>query len=394
MLRHRLARLPYSSFSAAQAGVKALPTEPSTEHKLALYALFKQATAGPNATPKPGMLDFVGGAKWAAWHSLGALSAGEAEERYIALARRLAGPAAEAPPAPPAAPAGGAVSSLRTLTVAAHGAHVFEVALHRPERLNAMSGELFRELGEAFRELSDCTPACRAVVLTGGASRAFTSGLDLVDHAPLLGGGGGGGGGGGAGGADPARAAARLRRTLERYQASISAVAACRAPVIAAVAGACIGGGVDLICAADVRLASACATFSVREAALGLCADLGTLQRLPRIVGCDSWAREVCLTARSVAAEEALARGLVSQLFPSPAALREGALALAARIAALSPVATLGTKANLNFARDAGAGLGAALAFQSAWSGAALQTVDIPISVKGKGTAGEFGEVP
>jgi delta(3,5)-delta(2,4)-dienoyl-CoA isomerase len=377
-----------TTFAEAQAAVKALPSAPSNEEKLALYAFYKQATSGPNSTPQPGMLDFVGGAKWAAWKELGALAPAAAEASYIALARRLAGPSI--PPAAPAAAvaaaaSGGPFSSLRTLRVTVHGAHVLEVALDRPEKLNAMSSAMFSELGDVFRALS-ASPSCRAVVLTGGDCRAFTSGLDLMDHAPLL-------GGGGAGGADPARASFLLRRTLEHYQASLSAVAACRAPVIAALAGACIGGGVDLACAADVRVASSCAHFSVREAALGLCADLGTLQRLPRIVGSDSWAREVCLTARDFSAGEALARGFVSQVFPTPAAAREGALATAARVAALSPVATLGTKANLNFARDGGAGLAAALAYQSAWSGAALQTTDIPVSVAGKGR-GEFGEVP
>ena len=371
--------------------MKSLSFEPSNGDKLALYALFKQATVGPNASPKPGLLDFVNSAKWSAWKDLGTLSGEEAEARYVALARRLAGPAAVAAaapapaPAPAAAPASGPFSSLRTLRVVPYGPHVFEVALSRPEKLNAMSSAMFAELGAVFSELS-ATAACRAVVLTGGGSRAFTSGLDLVDHAPLL------GGGASAGGADPARASARLRGTLERYQAALSAVAACRAPVIAAVAGACIGGGVDLICAADVRVASTDAVFSVREAALGLCADLGTLQRLPRIVGSDSWAREVCFTARDVPAEEALSRGLLSQLFPSPAAAREGALDIASRIAVLSPVATLGTKANLNFARDSGAGLAAALAFQSASSGAALQTDDIALSVAGK--YGAFDNVP
>jgi delta(3,5)-delta(2,4)-dienoyl-CoA isomerase len=380
-------RCQYSTFSEAQAAVKTLASDPSNDDKLQLYALYKQATVGPNTHPKPGMLDFVGGAKWSAWKGVGALSAAEAEAAYVALARRLAGAPGTAPPLPAAATtAADPFTSLRTLRVARHGAHVFEVALARPEKLNAMSSAMFSELGDVFRALS-ATAACRAVVLTGGDSRAFTSGLDLIDHAPLL------GGGAAASGADPARAAAVLRRTLERYQAALCAVASCRSPVFAAVAGACIGGGVDLICAADVRVVSACATFSVREAALGLCADLGTLQRLPRLVGSDSWAREVCLTARDVGAEEALARGFVSQLLPSPAAARECALALAARVAALSPIATLGTKANLNFARDSGAGLSASLAYQSAWSGASLQTADIPTSIAGKGR-GEFADVP
>ena len=185
-----------------------------------------------------------------------------------------------------------------------------------------------------------------------------------------------------AGAPDAARRAARLRRTVERYQAALSAVARLRVPVIAAVHGACIGGGVDLICAADVRVASACASIRVAENAIGLCPDLGTLQRLPRLVGSDSWAREVCLTARAVPAAEALARGLFSSVFPDAAAAREGALALARAVAALSPVAVQGCKANLDFARDHG--VGSALAYQAAWSGGSLLTEDIMKAVTEK----------
>lgn len=273
-----------------------------------------------------------------------------------------------------------------TLKLVSHGAHIVEVALHRPRVLNAMSGAMFSELRLAVGELSQ-QPTLRCILLTGGTeSRAFTSGLDLQDHAALL----SGGGEGAPAALDPARQGAQLRRVLQRYQAAVSSLSSCRAPVIAAIHGACIGGGVDLVCAADIRLASACAVLRVAESRLGLCPDLGTLQRLPRLVGSDSWAREVCLTARDVGAEEALARGLVSGLFAGVGELREGALAMAARVAALSPVAVLGCKANLNFSREHGerAGLG----FQAAWSAGQLLTEDIAESVMKKAPA--FKDVP
>ena len=274
-----------------------------------------------------------------------------------------------------------------TLRLVSHGAHIVELALARPRVLNAMSGAMFDELHAAFGALS-LQPHLRCILLTGGTeSRAFTSGLDLQDHAALL----GGGGEGAPAALDPARQGAQLRRVLQRYQAAVSSLHSCRAPVIAAIHGACIGGGVDLVCAADIRLASACAVLRVAENRLGLCPDLGTLQRLPRLVGSDSWAREVCLTARDVGAEEALARGLVSgPLFAGVGELREGSLAMAARVAALSPVAVLGCKANLNFAREHGerAGLG----FQAAWSAGQLLTADIAESVMKKAPA--FKDVP
>jgi enoyl-CoA hydratase/carnithine racemase len=283
------------------------------------------------------------------------------------------------------------MAALTTLKLVSHGAHVLEVALHRPAVLNAMSSTMFSELRSTFEGLPCTHPALRCVLLTGGEeSRAFTSGLDLADHAHLL------TPPPPAPGAppppDPARQAFRLRGLLQHYQAAISAVAATRAPVIAAIHGACLGGGVDLACAADIRLAAEGALLRVAEARLGLCADLGTLQRLPALVGSASWAREVCLTARDIPAAEALAVGLLSggALYADAGALRAGALAMAARIAALSPVAVLGTKANLAFA---GAhGVEAGLAFQAAWSSASLMTGDIAASVTKK--APVFADVP
>jgi enoyl-CoA hydratase/carnithine racemase len=274
-----------------------------------------------------------------------------------------------------------------TLRLISHGAHILEVALHRPKVLNAMSGAMFAELRATFEGLPATHPHLRCVLLTGGEeSRAFTSGLDLQDHAALL------LSPAAPAAPDAARQAARLRALILHYQAAVSAVACARAPVIAAVHGACLGGGVDLICAADVRLGSADALLRVAEPRLGLCADLGTLQRLPALVGSASWAREVCLTARDIPAAEALARGLFSggALYEDAARLREGALAMARGIAALSPIATLGTKANMAFAAQHGAAAG--LAYQAAWSASSLLTEDIALSVTTKSPS--FKDVP
>jgi delta(3,5)-delta(2,4)-dienoyl-CoA isomerase len=278
--------------------------------------------------------------------------------------------------------------SLTTLRVSQQGG-VASICLHRPSSLNSMTPAFFSELQACFSALSADT-AVRCAVLSGGEAKGFTSGLDLPSHAELL----MPQPAGGASSSDSARKGFQLRRQMLQYQAAFSCLAAAPFPVIAAVHGACIGGGVDLACAADIRLATADASLRVAEARLGLCADLGTLQRLPRLVGSDSWAREVCLTARSIPAAEALARGLLSgPLYPSQAALREGALAMAAAIAALSPVAVLGTKSNLNFARDHG--VGSALAYQAAWSAASLLTEDIGLSMAAKkGQAAEFKDVP
>jgi enoyl-CoA hydratase/carnithine racemase len=280
-----------------------------------------------------------------------------------------------------------------TLKLIAHSAHILEVALHRPKVLNAMSSAMFAELRSTFEGLPRTHPGLRCVLLTGGEeSRAFTSGLDLQDHAALLLAPGAAPDAAAAPGPDAARRAARLRALVLHYQAAVSAVARARAPVIAAIHGACIGGGVDLVCAADVRLACEGAVLRVAEPRLGLCPDLGTLQRLPALVGSASWAREVCFTARDIPAGEALARGLLSggALYADAASLREGALAMARGIAALSPIATLGTKANLNF--SAQHGVAAGLAYQAAHSASSLLTEDIALSVAGSSPS--FKDVP
>ena len=153
--------------------------------------------------------------------------------------------------------------------------------LDRPEARNAMGGAFWSDLPLAMAGLSD-DPEVRVVVVAARGPH-FSAGLDLTDAATgVLGGGDGGG-------ADrvPSRAAraAAIRRQVLRLQASITSVADCPKPVIAAVHGACIGGGVDLISACDVRLAAADAVFSVRETKIAIVADVGSLQRLPRIIG-------------------------------------------------------------------------------------------------------------
>jgi Delta3,5-Delta2,4-dienoyl-CoA isomerase len=210
------------------------------------------------------------------------------------------------------------------------------------------------------------------VLLTGGEAKHFSAGIDLADHAELF--------MAGSDGKDVARRAFELRRTIQRYQESFSAIERCPKPVVAAVHGACIGGAVDMICAADIRYASSDAFFCVKEVAIGLAADVGTLQRLPRVVKSDSWVRDICFTARNVSAAEALEQGLVSRVFESPSKLRSQALRTAGTIAEHSPVAVQGTKVNLNFAR--GRTVADSLEFQSAWNMGMLQTDDIPISAQ------------
>ncbi len=240
--------------------------------------------------------------------------------------------------------------------------------LERPEKLNALNRALWTSIPAAVAEL-DADPEVRAIVVAG-RGKAFCAGIDLLDHAAALAGGGAISGRG--------ESAVGKRRALyddvRRYQRTMSCLADTNKPVIAAVHGACIGGGMDLITACDFRLASADATFSVRETKIAMVADVGTLQRLPRVIG-DGPARELIFTGRDIDAARARAIGLVNDVLPDAATLHARARELAAEIAANSPLAVQGAKQVLGFAirRD----VDAALDYVALWNSAFLHSDDL-----------------
>lgn len=191
---------------------------------------------------------------------------------------------------------------------------------------------MWEELPAALAALQ--AAGARAIVLSG-AGRHFCTGIDLS----VL--------GGEALQAEDAACAGRSRLRFISYvkilQAAMTACEAAPVPVLAAVHGACFGAGVDLVTACDMRYATADARFCVKEADLGLAADMGTLARLPGIVG-DGVARDLALTAREMDGEEALRVGLVTRMFGSNEELEAGAVAAARALAAKSPLALAGTK--------------------------------------------------
>jgi len=217
---------------------------------------------------------------------------------------------------------------------------VARVEFNRPARANALGMRMWHELGAAMRWV-DANPAVRVAVLSG-RGRHFTAGIDLGFLAELQ---------GALGASGPGRREEALHRIIVELQATVSAIEHCRKPVIAAIQGACLGGGVDIACACDLRYASADARFSVKELELAIVADLGTLQRLPRIVG-DGVARELVFTAREFGAAEALRLGFLSDVADDAAALATRVDAVARGIAARSPLAVRGVKATLNYGRD------------------------------------------
>lgn len=241
---------------------------------------------------------------------------------------------------------------------------VAEVSLLGPGKGNAMGPDFWRELPLVFRAL-DADPQVRAVVLTGSGEN-FSYGLDLPAMLPRW-----------SEALAPGASAGPRTRLLDEIrtlQAAVDSVAACRKPVIAAVAGWCIGGGVDLIAVADVRLASAEARFSVREVKVAIVADLGSLQRLGAIIG-DGHLRELALTGKDIDAARAQRIGLVNDVYPDPAAVLDAAHRLAGEIAGNPPLVVQGVKDVLNAAREADVAQG--LRYVSAWNAAFLPSQDL-----------------
>ncbi len=257
--------------------------------------------------------------------------------------------------------------------------HIAHVRFNRPDALNTMTLAFWRDMVAVFDKIDQRGDA-RAVVISS-TGRHFTAGLDLSVFDGLT-----------APSGDVGRRGERLRRTVLDMQESFSVIDRCRLPVIAAVQGACIGGGVDLISACDIRQCSANAFFCIQEINIGMAADVGTLQRLPHLIPA-GLVRELAYTGRRLPADEALACGLVNAVFDDPGALVAGALEMAATIAEKSPLAIVGTKEMLNYARDHTIADG--LNHMATWQAGMLQTDDLTrqLAANQSKTAAEFDDL-
>ena len=251
---------------------------------------------------------------------------------------------------------------LETLMVEQCG-HVARICLNRAEKANAMNAQMWQDIRTAMQWADACGPI-RAVVLRG-QGKHFTSGIDLTMMMGLM----------------PqiqdacdGRVREKLRRLILDMQDTLSSLERCRKPVLASVHGACIGGGVDLICCADMRYASAEASFSIKEVDIGMVADVGTLQRLPKLIA-DGVARELAYTGRRIDAQEAQSIGLVNRVFASPEELDAQVMAIAQTIAAKSPLSIRGIKEMLNYSRDHSVSDG--LNFIATWNAAMLMSEDL-----------------
>lgn len=213
----------------------------------------------------------------------------------------------------------------------------------------------------------------RAIILSGAGDRAFTTGLDVqaasqsgalqqqAGTTPKT--------------VDVARKAVEIKRHVEEFQNCISSVEKCEKPVICVMHGYSLGLAMDISTCADIRICSADTKFAVKEVDIGLAADIGTLTRLPKVVGNFSWVKDVSLSARIFGAEEAYRVGYVSQVVETKEKAIQAALKMAELIASKSPVAVQGTKELLNHARDHT--VADSLRYTGVWNSAAIQTSDV-----------------
>lgn len=245
-------------------------------------------------------------------------------------------------------------------------AKVAHVQLSRPEAFNAMSPSFWTDLPAIVRELSDRGDI--RVLVISSTGKHFSSGMDLsVFAGPALQRDG-----------EPGRAAMSMQLLVERLQATFTAFEHARMPVLVAIQGGCIGGAVDMVCAADMRYATKDAFFQVHETNIGMTADVGTLQRLPKLIP-DGVARELVFTGRRMSAQRAFEVGLVNEVFDDHESMLDGVLTIAHEIAAKSPLAVWGAKEAMLFARDHSVEEG--LRQVAAWQAGAFHAGDIQESL-------------
>lgn len=259
---------------------------------------------------------------------------------------------------------------------------VGHIVLNVPDEYNRMPPAFWRELPEAVREL-DASGEVRVIILSS-TGKHFSAGLDVSAF--------------GAGGErstplDAGRAGAAAVHRLGMMQATISALEEARIPVIAAVQGGAVGGGVDLASACDLRYCTKDAFFCIQEINIGLAADVGTLQRLPYLIS-DGLMRELAYTGRRLPADEALAAGLVSRVFEDHATMLNEVTNIARTIASKSPLAIHSTKHLLNYGRSHS--IAETLHYQTVWMGAVSQGGEMArhFRAKAEGREAVFDDLP
>ncbi len=218
---------------------------------------------------------------------------------------------------------------------------VAHIQLSRPEAFNAMPRAFWNELPELVRDIDDNAKA-RAIVISS-TGKHFTAGMDtsvFTDGESVS-----------VSGGDPYSRAESFRQFVLTLQNSFSCLDNARMPVIAAIQGGCIGGGVDMVSACDIRYATEDAFFQIHEINIGMTADVGTFPRLCNLIP-QGWVRELAYAGRRLPAHKAKEIGLVNDMFATQEAMLAHAMELAHEIAAKAPVAVAGSKRMINYARD------------------------------------------
>lgn len=354
-----------SKFEERLAQLGELEYTPSNEEKLKLYAYYKLIRSGgpPDANGRPSFMDPVGQAKYDAWANASSkLSVSDAMKKYIEYVDDVLEkhqPASVTTSTESKSSSGNytakklsevmnpastkdiTATSYNTVKCTLNDNGVLQVKLNRPDRGNAINLEMWNDLGHVFRTINE-DARVRVVVMCGNA-KSFSTGIDLgmfADMQALQ-----------AKEPCPSRQREGLANVIQWLQDVISGPEHCRVPVIAAISGHCIGGAVDLITACDIRYATQDAQFCIKETDLGMVADIGTLQRLPKLIG-DMQCRELAYSARVFDADEAKGLGLVLRTFDNYEQLLQQAHRLATTIASKSPLTIRGTKETLLYTRD------------------------------------------
>jgi enoyl-CoA hydratase len=262
---------------------------------------------------------------------------------------------------------------------------VAHLQLKRPDALNSMIPSFWTELPEIVRDI-DTGATARAIVISS-TGRHFSAGMDLSVFS-------GENGLTGSGGVTEAgRRRGFLWMMVQQLQDSFTALETARVPVLCAIQGGCIGGAVDMVSAADMRYCTADAFFCVQEINIGMTADVGTLQRLPKIIP-EGVARELAYTGDRMPAARAYECGLVNQVFDDHESLVEGTLDIARRIAGHSPLAIWGTKEMINYTRDHT--VADSLRYMAGWQSGMFQPADMmeEFGARSDKRTPEFEELP
>lgn len=249
------------------------------------------------------------------------------------------------------------------------------VTLNRPNKANAIDMTMWDEIGQVFRWIDD-EPSIRAAVLMG-AGKHFCAGIDLMAFAGAV----------HDGDEDPGRKREAFRKKVLWMQDQFTDIERCRKPVLAAMHGAVVGGAIDMTTCCDMRYCTKDATFSIKEIDIGMTADVGTLQRLPKLIG-DGMARELAYTGRNFSGEEAFEIGLVNRVYDSIEDMKDAVLALAHEISSKSPLSIRGIKEMMVYTRDHSVEDG--LKYVATWNSGMLMSNDLQAALMAK----QMGKTP